>query len=87
MTVMSELFLYTLKSAFVLAILYVPYTLLLRQEDFFRFNRLTLLGILLLVLVLPFVNVSFLSLDNQQVVHVARQQLIEIGIPIMQAVD
>ena len=84
---MSELFLYTLKSAFVLAILYVPYTLLLRQEDFFRFNRLTLLGILLLVLVLPFGNVSFLSLDNQPVVHVARQQLIEIGIPIMQAVD
>ena len=84
---MSELFLYTLKSAFVLAILYVPYTLLLRQEDFFRFNRLTLLGILLLSLVLPFGNVSFLSLDNQPVVHVVRLQLIEIGIPIMQAVD
>ena len=73
---MSELFLYTLKSAFVLAILYVPYTLLLRQEDFFRFNRLTLLGILLLSLVLPFGNVSFLSLDNQPVVHVVRLQLI-----------
>ena len=69
MTTMNELLLYTIKSAFVLGILYVPYTLLLRKEDFFRFNRLTLLGILALSIGLPLCNIPALSADNQPVVH------------------
>lgn len=84
---MSDLFLYTIKSAFVLALLYVPYTLLLRKEDFFRFNRITLLGILVLTLMLPLCNVSSLSLDAQPVVHTAQRTMIEIGIPIAQMMD
>lgn len=84
---MNELLLYTIKSAFVLGILYVPYTLLLRKEDFFRFNRLTLLGILVLSLGLPLCNIPALSADNQPVVHAAQLQMIEIGIPIMQMAD
>ena len=87
MTIMNEMLLYTIKSAFVLAILYVPYTLLLREEDFFRFNRITLLGILVLSMILPLCNISSLSLDNQPIVHTAQQQMIEIGIPVMQVVD
>lgn len=84
---MNELLLYTIKSAFVLGILYVPYTLLLRKEDFFRFNRLTLLGILVLSVGLPLCNIPALSADNQPVVHAAQLQMIEIGIPIMQMAD
>ena len=84
---MNELLLYTIKSAFVLGILYVPYTLLLKKEDFFRFNRLTLLGILVLSLGLPLCNIPALSADNQPVVHAAQLQMIEIGIPIMQMAD
>ena len=84
---MNELLLYTIKSAFVLGILYVPYTLLLRKEDFFRFNRLTLLGILVLSIGLPLCNIHALSADNQPVVHAAQLQMIEIGIPIMQMAD
>ena len=84
---MNELPLYTIKSAFVLGILYVPYTLLLRKEDFFRFNRLTLLGILALSIGLPLCNIPALSADNQPVVHAAQLQMIEIGIPIMQMAD
>lgn len=84
---MNELLLYTIKSAFVLGILYVPYTLLLRKEDFFRFNRLTLLGILALSIGLPLCNIHALSTDNQPVVHAAQLQMIEIGIPIMQMAD
>ena len=84
---MNELLLYTIKSAFVLGILYVPYTLLLRKEDFFRFNRLTLLGILVLSIGLPLCNIPALSADNQPVVHAAQLQMIEIGIPIMQMAD
>lgn len=84
---MNELLLYTIKSAFVLGILYVPYTLLLKKEDFFRFNRLTLLGILALSIGLPLCNIHALSADNQPVVHAAQLQMIEIGIPIMQMAD
>ena len=84
---MNELLLYTIKSAFVLGILYVPYTLLLKKEDFFRFNRLTLLGILALSVGLPLCNIPALSADNQPVVHAAQLQMIEIGIPIMQMAD
>ncbi len=84
---MNELLLYTIKSAFVLGILYVPYTLLLRKEDFFRFNRLTLLGILALSIGLPLCNIHALSADNQPVVHAAQLQMIEIGFPIMQMAE
>ena len=84
---MSDLLLYTIKSSFVLALLYVPYTLLLSKEDFFRFNRITLLGILVLSLTLPFCNISPLSLDSHPVVHEAQLQIIEIGIPVVQVVD
>ena len=84
---MNEVLLYTITSAFVLGILYVPYTLLLKKEDFFRFNRLTLLGILALSIGLPLCNIPALSADNQPVVHAAQLQMIEIGIPIMQMAD
>lgn len=81
---MTTLFLYTIKSAIVLSLLYVPYTLMLRREKMLRFNRITLLTILALSLVLPLCNISALSLDDQPVVHVAQQQLIDIGIPLRQ---
>ena len=54
----NELFVYAAKSAFVLTLLYAPYTLLLRKEHFFRQNRLTLVGILVLSLTLPFINLQ-----------------------------
>ena len=79
---MSSLFLYSIKSAIVLALLYLPYTLMLRQESFFRFNRMVLLSILLLALVLPLCNVPVLSLDHQPVVQTAQVQMLELGIPI-----
>lgn len=53
---MNDLMIYVLKSVFVLLLLYVPYTLLLRKEKFFRMNRITLIAILVLSLVVPFCN-------------------------------
>ena len=79
---MTTFLLYAIKSAFVLSILLVPYMLMLRNEKFFRFNRLTLLAILLLSVCLPLCNCQFLSLDNQPVVQAAQQQMIDVGIPI-----
>ena len=55
---MTALLVYTLKSAFVLTLLYLPYTLMLRKERFFRLNRLTLLSILLLALVQPLCKIA-----------------------------
>ena len=45
---MMALLVYSIKSALVLTLLYLPYTLMLRQESFFRMNRITLLTILML---------------------------------------
>ncbi len=79
---MSSILLYSIKSAIVLAMLYLPYMLMLRRESFFRFNRMMLLGILFLSLVLPLCNISGMSLDRQPVVQAAQLQILELGIPI-----
>ena len=79
---MSSILLYSIKSAIVLAMLYLPYMLMLRRESFFRFNRMMLLGILFLSLVLPLCNISGMSLDHQPVVQAAQLQILELGIPI-----
>lgn len=78
----EALFMYSLKSAFVLMLLYAPYALLLRKESFFRINRMVLLMILLLSFVLPLINIQTLSWDSHPVVQVAQQQMIEIGMPV-----
>ncbi len=79
---MDAIFIYALKSAFVLILLYVPYTLLLSKEDFFRMNRIVVLGILILSLVLPLCNVKPLSVDNQPIVRHTQMRLIEVGVPV-----
>ena len=79
---MTAILLYSMKSALVLALLYLPYMLMLRRASFFRFNRLVLLGILGLSLVLPLCNVPGLSLDRQPVVQAAQRQMLELGMPV-----
>ncbi|MBR4517289.1 MAG: M56 family metallopeptidase, partial [Bacteroidaceae bacterium] len=79
---MSAVLLYSIKSAIVLTMLYLPYILMLRRESFFRFNRMVLLSILLLSLVLPLCNVPWMSLDHQPVVQAAQLQMLELGIPV-----
>ena len=79
---MSAVLLYSIKSAIVLSMLYLPYMLMLRRESFFRFNRMVLLCILLLSLVLPLCNVPWMSLDRQPVVQAAQLQMLELGIPV-----
>ena len=80
---MSALLLYSIKSAFVLTLLYVPYTLMLRKESFFRLNRFVLLAILVLSLVLPLCNVSQLAGDEQPITQVVHQQVEAVSIPLM----
>lgn len=55
---MGLFFAYILKSAICLALFYLFYRLLLSKETFHRFNRIALLGILLLSLLIPLVEVT-----------------------------
>ena len=55
---MGMLFVYILKSSVCLAMFYLFYCLLLSRETFHRFNRIALLGILLLSCLLPLVEIS-----------------------------
>ena len=78
----EAIFLYSIRSAFVLTLLYVPYMLILRRESFFRLNRAVLLLILLFSVMLPMLDVHFLSLDKQPVVQAAKEQMVQVGIPV-----
>ncbi|MBP7359208.1 MAG: M56 family metallopeptidase [Prevotella sp.] len=70
---MNDILIYSLKSALVLAMLYVPYMLMLRKESFFRMNRMMLLSILFFSLVLPACNFSALAIGSEPVAEATRQ--------------
>ena len=72
---MMALLIYSVKSALVLTLLYLPYTMMLRQESFFRMNRITLLTILMLSLVLPMVDIPSLANPEQPVVYEMQQRI------------
>ena len=54
----STLFHQSLQSSLCLTLLYVLWRLLLRRETFFRQNRITLLAIVLVSLVMPFIHIN-----------------------------
>ncbi|MBQ8500856.1 MAG: TonB family protein [Bacteroides sp.] len=56
---MGSFFVYILKVAFCLALLYLPYSFLLRKEKLYAANRLALLAMLLLSFLLPFCRIDF----------------------------
>ena len=55
---MGAFFVYIVKSAVCLAVFYLFYRLLLSRETFHRFNRIALLGILILSCAIPFAEVT-----------------------------
>ena len=79
---MSAFLIYAIKSAILLILLFVPGIFLMFKEKMFRFNRMTLLAILVLSLVLPLCNFSRLSMDNMPAVQAIEQGLIQAGIPV-----
>ena len=54
---MGIFFIYILKSSFCLALFYLFYRLLLNKETFHRFNRFTLLAILVASWLIPMIEV------------------------------
>lgn len=79
---MNYILLFAIKSAIVLTILLLPGILLMFREKMFRFNRMTILGILLASLIIPLCNISPLSVDEVHAVQNFEQRLIEAGIPV-----
>lgn len=75
---MIALLIYSLKSALVLTLLYLPYTLMLRKESFFRMNRVTLLTILMLALVLPLCDFPSFSIAEQPAVYDVHHRIMQI---------
>ena len=55
---MGTLFVYILKTAVCLSVFYLFYRLLLSRETFHRFNRIAVLGILVISLLIPFCEVK-----------------------------
>lgn len=79
---MSAILIYAIKSAILLTLLFLPGIFLMFKEKMFRFNRMTLLAILVLSLVLPLCNFSRLSMDNMPAIQTIEQGLIQAGIPV-----
>ena len=74
---MGLFFAYILKSSICLACFYLFYRWLLSKETFHRFNRIALLGILLLSLLIPFIEVTVKEqTDVNQTVLTIEQLLI-----------
>ena len=55
---MGIFFIHILKSSVCLVLFYLCYRILLSKETFHRFNRLTLLGIMILSFLLPFIEIT-----------------------------
>lgn len=71
---MNELLVYSLKSGILLTLLYLPYVLMLRRERFFRFNRMALLGMVLMSVVLPLCRVSYSVNADETVTSIVETQ-------------
>lgn len=81
---MGTICIYAIKSAICLAIMYIPYMLLLRNETFYRFNRIVLVSILLLSLALPMFNISPLAFLDHTEMGEANRAITEVGIPMIE---
>ncbi len=79
---MSAFLIYAIKSAIVLTLLFVPGVFLIFREKMFRFNRFTLLAALVLSLLLPLCNLSFLSMDSVPAVQTIEMGLQQMGVPV-----
>ena len=64
---MSAFFVYILKAAVCLALLYLFYSILLSKETFYRYNRVALLCLIPLSFVLPLCHLSLLAPASERV--------------------
>ena len=75
MEMLEFIVLFSIKSALVLTVLWLPYAILLRREKFFRFNRIVLLSIIVLSFLIPLLDVPALRIET------ATHGVLEFGMP------
>ncbi|RLD54656.1 MAG: hypothetical protein DRI97_11105 [Bacteroidetes bacterium] len=63
---------YLLETGLCLSLLYLAYWLFLRKETYFNFNRLFLVGSLILALIVPLVHISFMIPQGSSLERPAR---------------
>uniref|UniRef100_UPI00098FB5C1 M56 family metallopeptidase n=1 Tax=Bacteroides ihuae TaxID=1852362 RepID=UPI00098FB5C1 len=73
---MGTFFVYILKSAICMALFYLFYRLLLSKETFYRFNRVSLLFMLILSLLLPLIAVTVAAENEVQQTLLILQQIL-----------
>ena len=78
---MSALFIYAIKSAICLALLYFPYVLLMRRETFYSMNRIVLLCILVLSVILPAIQLPIFDNSFISTLSGDGRAIIEVGLP------
>ena len=78
---LSALFIYAIKSAICLALLYFPYVLLMRRDTFYSMNRIVLLCILVLSLILPAIQLPIFDNSFISTLSGDGRAIIEVGLP------
>lgn len=81
---MGAISIYAIKSAICLALMYIPYMLMLRRETFFRFNRGVLVAILSLSLALPLLNIAPWAFLDQTEIGAMNRAITEVGVPMIE---
>lgn len=81
---MGAISIYAIKSAICLALMYIPYMLMLRRETFFRFNRGVLVAILFLSLALPLLNIAPWAFLDQTEIGAMNRAITEVGVPMIE---
>lgn len=82
--IMGELTLYALKSAICLAMLYLPYMLLMKRDTFHHLNRCLLIGIAVASLIIPIINIPLF--DFSQITRLfaePERAIVEVGLPMV----
>ena len=72
---MGIFFVYILKTSLCLALFYLFYRLLLSKETFHRFNRIALLGVLVLSCLIPFAKVTVLETPEMGQVFLSLEEM------------
>ena len=78
---MGTLLIYILKSAVCLAVFYLFYKLLMSRETFHRFNRFSLLGLMIICSIIPFAKISMDTPDETVQVEISMDE--SLMMPVM----
>ena len=86
---MGIFFVYILKTSVCLAVFYLFYRLLLSKETFHRFNRLALLGVLLLSCLVPLIEVTTQEASEMNQPFIALEDMLLMAelAPVMEEVS